>query len=332
MPAESKLGVMARQWQILKFLPHAGSGMTARELTEKLVEAGHKVSKRQTERDLNELSKIFDIECNDKGIPHGWHWKANGITDLTGMTINDALSLRLVEDIVKPLIPVSMLSGLEGRFRQAEKLVGELENGNAAAKWARKVRVVLPTQPLLPAHIDSKILGDIQEALMKDFQIDADYHSASEDEPSSRRLHPLGIVNRGASTYLVAKHEDEKPRTYALHRFTNVKITYDPCRKPKGFSLDDYIARGEFGFGSGEEIILKAWVSNRLAKNLSETQLSEEQVLDGNKLTAKVRDTEQLIWWIQSQANAMKVLSPVRLKNRIKKAAQNTVGIYTTGS
>lgn len=104
---------LARQWEILKTLPNRGPGITVRELADKIFEAGFSVTKRTIERDLTELSALFPLMHNDKGTPRGWHWMPGADADLPGLTLADALSLRIVEDLLRPLLPAAVLESLE---------------------------------------------------------------------------------------------------------------------------------------------------------------------------------------------------------------------------
>lgn len=100
---------------MLKLLPSRAPGLTAAELHQQLEEAGHRTTKRTVERDLNELSSLFPLHCNDKGTPYGWYWQPGRSIDLPGITVGEALTLRLVEDSIRPLVPGLMLKILESR-------------------------------------------------------------------------------------------------------------------------------------------------------------------------------------------------------------------------
>lgn len=77
MPSNSTRHTIARQWQLLKLLPNQHPGTTSTHLHKALAEAGHSTSKRTIERDLNELSALFPLHCNDKGTPFGWYLAAD---------------------------------------------------------------------------------------------------------------------------------------------------------------------------------------------------------------------------------------------------------------
>lgn len=108
MPAKTNQAI-ARQWELLKLLPSRPPGKSSRELAEALAQEGFKVTKRTVERDLNELIILFPLVCNDKGTPYGWHWLENTQLDLPSLPLTEALSLRLLEDFLKPLLPESVI-------------------------------------------------------------------------------------------------------------------------------------------------------------------------------------------------------------------------------
>ena len=322
MPRNDKQSVLLRLFELLKQLPSRGTGKTALELTKALSDAGYVITKRQVERDLNELMEAFPLDKNDTSIPHGWKWVDGASVDLPAMTISEALSLRLVEGTIKPLLPVSMLEGLEARFRQAEKQLAALAKENRRAKWANKVRMVSPTLPLIPPMIDSTVLATVQEALLADLQIDVVYHAMDYEAGKQKRLHPLAMVNRGAVTYLIATAlENEEVHLYAMHRIHKATRTDEAVKRPADFDLDEYIRAGGMHFGNGKTIRLSANISQWLARILEETPLSEDQKLkiegDQVKLTATVADTWQLTWWIMSYGDNIEVTAPVALRRKI---------------
>lgn len=144
---------MARQWEILKLLPHRPPGTTYSELTQKLHDAGYTVTKRTVERDLKILADVFPLCCNDKSSPFGWYWMPGSSADVPGMTLAEALTMQLVEGTIRPLIPASMLSALESRFSQARNKLKSLKNEIASADWVNKTAIVLPAMSLRTPNI-----------------------------------------------------------------------------------------------------------------------------------------------------------------------------------
>lgn len=334
MPSDSSRNTLTRQWELLKLLPSHRPGKTAAELTQELAELGYKVTKRTVERDLDGLVAVFpSIECNDKGQPFGWHWANGASSDVPGVNVAEALSLRMIEEMIRPLLPASVLKAVEPRFRQAANKLASQKQHPGMAQWADKVRNIPPALPLLPPKIDPAVLDAVQGALLNERQLEVEYQSMEADEHQARILHPLAMVQRGPVTYLVATaYGYDDIRIYALHRISRAERLINPIKPPKGFSIDEYIQSGGFQFGNGKTLKFKARVADWLARILHETPLSEDQkiVPDGDEhlLTATVADSWQLRWWILSQGPNIKVQGPRHLLTEITQTLTNTMGVY----
>ena len=325
---------MARQWEMLKLLPPRPPGISASDLTGRLADAGFDVTKRTVERDLNDLSRLFGFTCNDKGMPYGWHWMEGASLNLPGVSLGDALSLRLVEAHLRPLLPAAWLRALEPRLQQARDKLAELAPHNAQARWASKVRIVPASQPLLPPQVMPGVLDAVQEALLGDKQVQVHYQRAGETDATFYTLHPLALVQRGPVSYLVATAFDYPDiRTYALHRMRSAEVLEQAAQVPAGFDLDAHIASGALQFGAGGAMRLRARVDVALAQILRETPLSEDQTLGQARkgfcaLTATVQDTWQLRWWLLSHADQAVVLSPAALRAELMLRLADAADLY----
>lgn len=331
MPKAAQHHALARQWQILRLLPTRPPGITSRELVEKLEREGFSVTKRTVERDLSELSTIFGIACNDRGTPYGWHWMKGEYADLPGLTVSDAVSLKLVEDLLRPLLPTAILESLETRFAQAKAKLAELSLDNPNARWADKVCYVPPALPFIPPKIDSSVLNAIHEALQAELQIKVEYKKSSGNN-LHMLLHPLGLIQRGQVTYLAASAYDYfDVRSYAVHRIKKAEVLYTSSRKVE-FTLNKHISSGAMEFGSTDIIHLEAWITNDLAAILRETPICLSQKLsmikDRYLLSASTPNTWQLNWWILSQAENIHVLGPEILKNSISEQLRRALDLY----
>jgi len=337
MPAQDKKKTLIRCMQLIRELPTHGPGKTSQELTEILCEKGFDVTRRTVERNLLDLKEAFpnSIRIN-KGLPQGW--LKHGNFDLLGMSLEDALALSLVEKSVTPLLPKAQLKTLQLRFEEASSTIEQLAGSNEYAVWAGKVRSVLPTLPMLAPQIDEQVFEQIQSALLKAEQVDVVYLAAGASEPKTMPLNPLGLVQRGPVIYLVATAYDyTRPVLFALHRIKSARRTYLPLPDSvEALDLDAYIASGSLQFGDdeshGEEIQLQASLSEALAHILGETPLAGDQKITkgqaGWQLTATVRDTLQLKWWILSQGAGVEVLAPESFRARIRMALREAADRY----
>lgn len=333
MPKATHHAAIARLFELLKLLPSRGAGITAREICARLEASGFVVSKRTVERDLAELSRLFGLECNDKSQPYGWRWAQSQGLHLPGLSLNDALSLCMVEDLLRPLAPRAMLESLEVRFAEARQKLAALATTNPSARWVDKVRHVPPALPLLPPPISSEAQAATQDALLRDLQVEVSYQKPMADAPTSLRLHPLGLVQRGPVAYLVATAFDYADvRLYAMHRIREATTTDARAKRPEGFSLDTFVGEGRMQFGDGGTLRLQALVSHELAAYLAETPLAKDQRIaragERLKISATVPDSWQLEWWILSQGPAIEVLKPVRLRRLVAEALREAASRY----
>lgn len=335
MPAKTTRETINRQWEILKILPTIGAGITARDLARRLEDAGFKVSKRQVERDLIDLEGSFPIDCNSAGTPYGWRWAKNANINIPGMSVAEALSLKLIEETLEPLLPKAVQSTLLPRFKQAQQKLTTLAPNNPKARWFEKVKAVSAHLNLIAPVVEEETLTSVQEALLIERKIEISYRNVGANDPKPFTLHPLGLISRGNVQYLVATaFEYEDPRLYALHRMTCVDILSDAATQPQGFTLNDYIESGatQFVSGEGKNIRLKAVVSPSLQRILEETPLSEDQGIKRNKeefvVSATVIDSWQLRWWILSHGSSIRVLSPKSLAKSISEELLAAANAY----
>jgi len=333
MPKAKHADAISRQWEILSRIPRIPPGISANEIVVALENDNFSVTKRTIERDLNELSLRFGIVCNEDNTPYRWQWMVGGSKELPALTLTDALSLKLVEGILRPLLPKAMLEILEHRFSEAGSKLEAMTNQTKNASWLGKVRNVQPTLSLLPPDIDEVVLDRVQTALLNDWQLEIEYKGAGQEAPKNQSINPLALVQRGPTTYLVAtafKYSDI--RLYAVHRIHDAAIIEEKVVRPKRFSIDEYISKGNLNFGSGKEIKLEAYLSEWLCEILEETPLSYDQSIEYGeeypKVTATIEDTWQLHWWILSQGDGIEVCKPKSLRVVIEENLADALNQY----
>ena len=317
---------------MLKKLPPRGPGLKASEMTAWLKEQGYPVSKRTVERDLIELSASFGIVCNDKSAPYGWHWLPGNQCDFTSIELTDAISLVLMESVLSKLLPASMLDALKPKFELARTKLAAMET-NRYARWADKVRYVAATVNLIPPKVNGKVLATVQEALLQDLQIKIRYTSPKSKRPKELTLHPLSLIQHGATPYFAATTYDYVDvRLYAIHRIQHAEVTDRKVIPPHDYTTDHYLASGAMEFGGAASIQLKTWITNELAIYLAETPLSANQKIQFKRgrylLTAEVKDSWQLRWWILSQGASLTVVSPEHIRKGIHETLNAAVANY----
>lgn len=315
---------LRRQWQMLRIIPRHPQKITAKALHEKLLAEQFDVTKRTVERDLLALSEMFALVSDERDKPYGWSWSKDApVFNLPGLSHNEALTLAMVEQHLNSLLPASTLSQLQPYFKAARQHLSGIPQNERIRSWLSKVRTVPPSQPLLPPSIKPAVQHTVFEALLADRQLEIKYLKRGEDKALEYRIHPLAAVQRGSITYLYCRISDyEDLRTLALHRIQSASMLEEAVKAPAGFSIDEAINSGQFGFGEGKQIRLEAIFYNGAGDHLYETALGADQSLaemDGGslKLTATVADTPQLAWWLLGLGDGVEVVKPAALRKSI---------------
>lgn len=334
MAAASSQHTIARQWQLLKLIPTRAPGAEAKLLTQQLQDAGFKVSKRTVERDLQDLSLLFPLQCNEKSMPYGWYWMRDASLDIPGISLAEALSLTLVEAQMRQLLPAPLLSSLNTRFSQAHNTLQSLQSSNASARWPDKVASVTADMHLMAPKIDSEILQQVQQALLEDKQLEVSYHALHQNAVKPYRLNPLALVQRGQVSYLIASAEPyTDPLRFAIHRFVQVEITDCAAVIPAEFNLQRYLGSGAMEFSEGATIKLEFSAKQVLANLLQETPLSADMTCvkldnDDYHISATVHKGWQLNLWLMSQSSFLTVLAPQEMRESIKQRLAEALAKY----
>lgn len=327
---------MLRQWAMLRMVPRYPGKTTASELQKKLEAGGYHVTKRTIERDLHDLSSSFPLTLDQRGKPYGWSWRRDAQEfNVPGLATDEALALALTERFLDALLPGTLVEHLRPRFDSARKLLGGLPKARGAGSWLDKIAVVSDGQALLTPRIAAGVQQIVADALLEANQIEVVYQRPFEHKPVVWIISPLGLVQRGAVTYLVCTMFDyDDPRILALHRIKSAKVIADSLvQTPEGFILDQYIREGAFGFGNGGSFRIELLFRDGAGNHLQETLLSADQKLvslsDSElRLTATVADTPQLRWWLLGFGGQVEVLRPASLRRDMVAEAESLARVY----
>lgn len=333
MPSQND--TQLRQWAMLRHMPRHPRQITAGELGERLKSEGFEVSKRTVERDLLALSEVFPLLSDERSRPYGWSWSKDAESfSLPTMSPLQALTLELAHDHLATLLPASLLATLAPYFKCADGVLSSGDGVKKLAKWRKKVAIVPPNQPLIPPDYPEAIIEAVHSALLTEQQLEISYTPREQGETKTHPVHPLGIVQRGAVTYLVATfYHYTDIRLLAVHRIQSAHVLEKSAKLPKNFDLSKYIRQGAFGFEESGEIRLVVRLTTPAAGHLRETPLSLNQQIEPDqpgwvRLQATVPDTAQLRWWLLGFGDQVEVLKPSTLRDEFVNMTQSLYSIY----
>ncbi len=336
MSAAASNKTLSRQWELLDILPTRQPGMSVTDLYQKLLDNGFTMTRRTVERDLEALSNAFPLLCDTyDGVQH-WRWMDSKKNALPGMTVAEAMMLEIVEGTLRTMLPAALFESLDRRFSQAKLKMQTLGDSNNNSLLADKIAVVSPSLPLTPPTVNVAFYDTVQQALTAGKQLAAMYTPMHDQQQKAYTLNPLGLVQRGHISYLVATVADYSDELlFALHRFTDLQLTATKSKIPANFVLADYVTQGAMQFGSSKPISFMARVAPYLSRILTEAPIANDMTLtpmqDGwYELTATVFDGWQLQWWILSHSRAIEVIAPADLRQEIIEKLTEATALYQT--
>lgn len=314
-----------RHWVMLRCIPRAPRKIDGARVQAHLEGQGFRIDRRSIQRDLQRLSGIFPLVCDERSKPFGWSWARDASAmELPGLDPHTALTLAMVADHLDGVLPPATLEHLAPFFDRAKNVLSEHAT-SGLARWQRRVRVLPEGQPMAPALIEPAILNSVYQALLDGRQLNVTYRPKGASDVTEAIVHPLGLVVRSRVIYLVATFWSyQNVRQLAVHRLELAASTEMPADSPKDFDLDAYIESGAFGFLVSDDgpVRFTAEVSGWVMETLAETPLANDQVLtrleSGEwRLEATIPITQQFWGWILSYGSGIRVLEPLDLRRDI---------------
>jgi len=323
-----------RYCEILRLIPRYPNSISTPDIIDSLRNQGYTVSERMIQRDLDKMcsSKLFPFSSTLDTNPLCWYWPVDSTKFLVPrMEPEEALTLKLVEQYMLPLFPLSAQEHLSAYFELADKVL----NSSPLEDWVNKVKILPDSFNLLPPEIFPEVMAVIYSALFKNKCFKAVY-IRQDGEKKEHEFNPLGLVFRNKVIYMVASLWDYQDiKQFALHRFEQAAIIDKTIVTPEGFTLSDYIDQGEFAYPriSNKHINLVIKVQPYLMKHLSECRLGSEQQIstidDGYQVSAKVLDSEQLRWWLRSFGCSVEVIKPKSLRDEFIHEIEDLKQLYS---
>jgi predicted DNA-binding transcriptional regulator YafY len=326
---------LLRQWAMLRFIPRLPRKVDTAKLQYELAKAGHDINLRTIQRDLNKLSEVLPLVA-DNAKPQGWSWAADAkVIDLPALDPQAALTFKLVESHMQQLLPASTLNYLQPWFHAANGVLDQ--HGNGLAHWPDKVRVLPRGLPQKAPDTAPEIAEAIYQAVLLERQLQITYPGKTEQtEARSHTVHPLALVVRDRVVYLICVFDGyADPRQLAMHRILLAEMLNETVQRPEGFSIDAYIAQGEFGVVlNPQPIVLEAEFFRYVAIHLLESPIADDQVIedvdeDNVLLRATVPDTLELRLWLRSFGDEIAVIGPNYLREEFREMAVNLKDYYT---
>jgi predicted DNA-binding transcriptional regulator YafY len=188
------------------------------------------VSERTARRDLEALGMAGIPVYAVQGRNGGWRLAGGGKTDLSGLTAAEVRALFLVAGPSSVAEP-----GVKAALRKLMRALPEpLRDRAEAASTAVVVDSSGWDRPAMTRRRPPQ-LEAVEHAVIDGFQVRLAY-VARDRTPSERVVHPLGLVAKGSTWYLIADTEAGL-RTFRVDRVSSVESTGVAAVRPRDFDL-----------------------------------------------------------------------------------------------
>jgi predicted DNA-binding transcriptional regulator YafY len=273
--------------------------VTAAEVAREL-----EVSERTARRDLDALAMAGVPVYSMQGRSGGWRLVGGARTDLSGLTASEARAIFLLAG------PSSATPAVKAALR---KLLQALPEPFRVQAEAAASSLVMDPQRWGSSRVEPRpprFLDELQDAVIRGVQVRLGYVDR-EGTQTERTVHPLGIVAKGPSWYLVANTEAGR-RTFRIDRVSSAEPTCDPVNRPEDFDLaeswraiDDEVDRKRTPLevravctpqGIG---VLRMGFGGRLKVGGSRTDGRIEVVIRGNDEYILAGELAGLVEWIE---------------------------------
>lgn len=308
---------------------------------------------RRAIRKLKEQSPGCISESKKEGeAAYGWSETAS--LSQTGINQEELIAMGVLQHYGTDLLSQRVRRVLEPYFNRAKD---EMVNRGVAAgisepkatrtvdAWLTKIAVLPAVLPFTRPEVDAEVEAVIHEALFNQNTLSLRFKNKSRDlKKPGKTVSPLGIVQQGVRTYLVAlDHYANQVKTFLLHRVASVGPAREDYRTPKNWSLNEFLRKGigmpqlpeELHHLYGIAQPMKFWVHG-------DTQWVKETPFYVDDCTPKITDhddksfcieakfilSEELIRWLLSMSYHVKVLEPSWLADRITHDIQKTLEMY----
>ena len=193
---------------------------------------------------------------------------------------------------------------------------------------------------LVQLYIAPEVLATVHEGLLHSRRIAVEYRAVEADKARRFEINPTALVYMGQVGYLVGTLWDYNDlRHLALHRMSKPELLETPATLPQDFDLGAYLReQSAFDFPGTEELRLHLRVQGWMARHLEERRLSKDQriapeaeVSDTWIVQATVRESERLVWWLRSHGEAVEVIAPAALRQRLAGEFSALAARYSEG-
>jgi len=186
---------------------------------------------------------------------------------------------------------------------------------------AEEVVCVLGLQ-LVDHSRHAETIRKAQQALIEKHRIIGTYSSPYQPEPVELHLNPVRLCLVKNAWYLIARLDEDMPKTYRIARFDRLEVLDEPVHVPSDFDLKAYFGNAWAIFRGSESFDVRIRFLPEAARIVTETQWHATQEAtfspDGSVvLSFRIDGLEEICNWLLGWSGRFEVFEPPKLRTMV---------------
>jgi proteasome accessory factor B len=307
-----------RQWQILREVESARTGVTIHHLAERV-----RVTTRTIRRDLQALQEsgfaLFDE--GEENETKRWKLDAQPFKSVQeGLTVADVAALYLSRSMVEALSGWPLKDELRVVFEKLDRALNP-----RMREFLSTLPQVVSTKAGPRARQASGALVDVTQRIFDAARdrrvIDMRYFSAASNRAKTYTVHPYRLALAQGGVYLVAwVPQYDEFRTFAAERIERVTVSEETFRKTREIPVDVFGSSMGVFWGPPEHIVVEfeARLTPHVRGRLWHASQQVEDLPDGRiRMTLDVSNDWALRSWLLGFGSAVRVIAPKSLADSL---------------
>ena len=195
--------------------------------------------------------------------------------------------------------------------------------------------VSVKSAPTAPMNMLDRTFSQIKQAMIKKRKVKIGYDSVYDKKTITLTLSPYHLMFHHRAWYVMGHSSMHKDvRTFKLSRIKELKILDKCFLDGQKFDPADHFGRAWSMIPEGKLCNIKLKFSKMVARNVTEVQWHSTQKFhfekDGSAIMEfRVDGLGEIAWWILGYGDQVEVLTPKKLRDKIKTVSKNISKIYT---
>jgi len=236
----------------------------------------------------------------------------------------ELMALVISRSLLRPLAGTEIQTALDSAMAKASRLLP-----SASIDYVQQVQNVFAVGlgPHKTYRQHRETIDRLTQAIAKKRTVQMRYYSASRLRTMRREVDPYRLWYAAGGLYLVGYcHLRKEPRMFAIERMRGVTLTDHPYQLPLGFDLEGFVQDSLMVMrGPRIEVSLRfdkataAWVKDRIWHPTQKITMLKS---GGLILTLTVADSRELLGWVLSFGNGVRVIRPLSLGEAVSSEAK----------